>query len=42
MCSLFIYLSTHYNLSELMMLDVARYPILGVDETRDQVHTFSL
>jgi transposase len=38
MCSWFIYLLTHYNPSELMMLDVACYPILGVDETRVQVH----
>ncbi len=38
MCSWFIYLNTHYNLSELMMADVTLYPILGADETRVQVH----
>jgi transposase len=38
MCSWFIYLSTHYNLSELMMSDVSSYPMLGIDETRVQVH----
>jgi transposase len=38
MCSWFMYLADRYNLGELMMSDLARYPVLGVDETRVHVH----
>lgn len=34
MCSWFIYLNNHYDLAGLMASDLARYPVLGIDETR--------